>query len=295
MPFIFRIALLGIGFVLLATFFATPAPVVAAEEKAVSYYGKYVNSMLVRTRTAATYPKGLKVFTLVGLYQDFDERRNPETGGMEDLPAGVNRRQATAVLWGEIGITDRFQAGVSVPYVYRRFEDRADGIDETDSGISDGRLYAKYRVVAETRFVPAVAVDGFLKLPTGDEDEGLGNGETDVTVGLPVSKRFCAVSVHVNPEYTFTGGDTSDIGPPADNRVNLNAGAMYHLSSKWIPMVEANALWWGDVGDRTEVGGGVLWSPAENVSLKTAVSVSVDADLPWQADWVPWVKLATWF
>lgn len=39
-------------------------------------YGKYANSMLVKTRTAATYPKGLKVFTLVAAYHDADEYRN---------------------------------------------------------------------------------------------------------------------------------------------------------------------------------------------------------------------------
>lgn len=295
MRFIYKRSFLVIGCCLLFCLSWLPARAEVAKQQTAPKYGKYVNSMLVRTRTAATYPKGLKVFTLVGIYQDFDERRHPETGAMQDLPAGVSRQQLTALLWGEIGITRQFQVGAAIPYINRRFEDRAAGIDDSVSGISDVKLYGKYQVLPESRLNPAIAVDGFLKLPTGDADEGLGNDETDVTLGLAVSKRLTDISAHINPEYTFTGGDKSDIGLSADDRVNLNAGVMYHATSRLVPMLEINALWWGDVGDRTEIGGGVLWFPLKNVSLKTAISVPVDADMPWQADWIPWVKLAAWF
>lgn len=214
---------------------------------------------------------------------------------MEDLPGDVHRRVLTSVLWGEIGITARFQVGVSIPYIYRDYKNPSLNIDTTDYGVGDARLYAKFRVVSESRFVPGVALDGFVKLPTGDEDKNLGNGETDVTIGLPVSKRFSDISVHVCPEFTFTGGDKPDLGPSADDRFNLNVGIMYHATDRLVPMLEVNSLWWGDVGDQTDIGGGVLWFPQKNTSVKVAMSRNIDADMPWSADWTPWIKLAIWF
>ncbi len=271
------------------------AIVQAAPQETPSECGKYPNSMLVRTRTASTYPGGLRVFTLVAYHQDFTQKRNPKTGDMEILADGDSRWQTTSVWWAEYGITDRFQVGVSLPFINRRYKNEASSINQSEYGIGDASLYAKYRLVNETRYLPAIAVDGFFKMPTGDKKRGLGNDEYDSTLAMEFSKRFKKLSFHVNPEYTITGGSTATLGDAADNKTSLNLGIMYHATKKLIPMLESNSWWWGDYGRQSEVGGGVLWFPTKNTSIKVVVSVPVSVDMPWASDWMPWVKLAVWF
>lgn len=258
-------------------------------------WNKYPNSLLLRTRTAATYPAGLSVFTLVGTYQDFTEYRNPATHEMSELPQGMRRWQYTALFWGEYGLTDRTQLGIAVPFIDRRYHNDRIGLDNASTGLGDLSLYGKTKVVTETQWLPALTLDGFLKVPSGDEDEGLGNGEMDVTVACELSKRYSDYSLHINPEYTFTGGERKEIGATADDRLRLNCGLMWHVTPKFLPVFEWNALWWGDVGDQHELGCGFLWFPFENVSIKLAVAVPVYSDQPWEVGWTPWIKIATWF
>lgn len=258
-------------------------------------WGKYPNSLLIRTRTSATYPKGLSVFTLVYSYQDFTECRNSETGKMGDLPDGVERRQSTFVLWGEYGFTDRFLMGINAPIIHFDYRNDQAGIDDSTTGLGDMSLYAKGRLIEEDKYRPALAIEGFLKVPTGDKDKSLGNGETDITIGGSLSKRYGSISGHVNPEYTFTGGSKGEIGASADDRFRLNCGGMWHATPSFMPSIEWNGLWWGAVGHQQEIGGGFLWFPVKTVSIKAAVAVPMDTDLPWKVDWMPWIKVATWF
>lgn len=250
-----------------------------------SVWGKYPNSMLIKTRTAATYPKDLWVFTMVGLYQDLDHHSNPN----------LDREITTMSLWAEYGITDWFQIGICQPHLHRQTEDRSAGTRDSANGFGDTQLYAKGQLLKESAYVPAFALDGLVKLPSGDEDRGLSNGEVDVTLGMGISKRWRELSLHVNPEYVITGGSASKLGVAADDRTALNVGLMWHATPKLIPMAEYNGYWWGDAGALAEIGGGALWFPTKNTSVKIGVSTPVCKDVTWAAEWTPWLKLAVWF
>lgn len=274
-------------------------PAQSAQPKTNPVYGKYVNSMLIRTRTATTYPEDMWVFTLVSTFQDFTERRN-KVGGMEDLPDDVSRWQWSNILWAEYGVTDGFQLGLNLPWIHREYKNTTSAapIDDCVDGMGDASLYGKYKVVKEAAYCPAVAIDGFLKMPTGDKNKGIGgtgNGEWDETIGVEVGKRYEAFSLHMNPEYTFTGGSSSEIGASADDRTSLNVGLMYHATPALVPMIEWDAQWWGDQGHFQEVGGGILWFPTKDTSVKLGISVPTEVDLPWATDWTSWIKLAAWF
>lgn len=258
-------------------------------------WNKYPNSLLLRTRTAATYPEGQSVFTLVGTYQNFTKYRNPVTHEMSGLPKGMRRWQYTLNFWGEYGITDRTQIGLAMPFIDRRYRNDRIGLDDTSTGFGDLSFYAKTKVLTETEWLPAITLDGFWKIPSGDKDEGLGNGEMDFTAACAFSKRYSDYSLHVNPEYTFTGGDRKTIGTTAEDRLRLNCGLMWHIMPQFLPAVEWNALWWGDVGVQHEAGIGFLWFPFQNVSIKLAVAVPIYSDQPWESNWTPWIKIATWF
>lgn len=256
--------------------------------------GKYPASLVIKTRTACTYPRGLKVFTLVLNHFDFKHNRG-KTGDMHGLADGVENRRTNSVLWAEYGITDRLQTGLALPYTFRHYRNDSNGIDDTSSGIGDMWAYAKYRIHSETPKLPGVAVDLWVKSSTGNRRRGLGNGETDLKVTTEISLRRGLWSFHLNPEFTLTGGDRGTLGPAADNRTALNAGIICHRSTWILPMIEMNALWWGHLGREVDVGGGVLMFLRKNVSLKVGIAVPVTVDMPWAANWVAWAKLATWF
>ncbi len=269
------------------------APVAIEAEQAsnTANYGKYPNSVIFRTRTAATYPQGLTVYTLIGRYLEFDEYR--VAGNMVPLPPGAERSQTVLTNWLEYGFTDRFQAGFALPYIMR--EETNIGLGREVSGWGDLLIYPKYRLFDETARRPQVSIDAFVKLPTGDEDDGLSNGEFDLTLGLQLSKRLGDFSVHFNPDYAFTGGDRAKLGAAADDRIRINTGAFWYLHPKFLPAIEWNSMWWGDVGHEHQTGVGFLWYPAKIVSLKLSVAAPIDVDLPYQIDYEFQFRLATWF
>ena len=272
----------AIGVVLCASVMFCVAP---ARSQDVPVWNQYANSMLIKTRTAATYPENLWVFTLVGYYQDLDNTANQ----------ALNRKQATYVAWAEYGVRNWMQLGVAMPYIMRETKDAATGADDKVNGLGDLNLYGKCRLLTENASRPALTVDGFVKVPTGDKDKGLSNDKTDVTVAAEASKRFGLLSLHFNPEYVFTGGDKASLGAPADDRFNLNVGVMWHATASLVPMIEYNGFWWRDNGKESDVGGGVLWFPTKNTSVKLGVAFPVSENVTWKPDWTPWVKLATWF
>lgn len=254
-------------------------------QKTNTVWGKYVNSMLLKTRTAATYPNGIWVFTLVCTYQDMDHHANPD----------LKRELSTTTLWIERGMTDRFQVGVCQPYLFWKNKNQRTDFETSENGPSDTSLYAKRNLLKESVYLPSISLDGFLKMPVADEDHGLSNGEFDEILGLEFSKRWRDFSLHINPEYVFTGGSKSKLGATADDRTALNTGLMWHTSPKLVPMFEYNGYWWGDAGELSEVGGGMLWFPTKNTSVKLGVSIPVYKNVIWAADWTPWIKLAFWF
>ncbi|NOY80219.1 MAG: hypothetical protein GXP31_04350 [Kiritimatiellaeota bacterium] len=297
-PACLRIAFACLAAVVQATFAGEASTVASCPQKpsksTEAECGKYPASLVIKTRTACTYPAGLHVFTLVGAYSDFTARRAAD-GSMYGLPDGMRNRRTSALLWGEYGITDRLQCGIALPYVFREYRDPRSGAHARPDGLGDMWAYTKFRALVETPSRPGVALDAWVKLPTGDEDKGLGNGEVDVKLSAEISKRYRWLSFHFNPEYTLTGGGREEVGAAADDRTTVNVGVIVHWARRVLPMIEANGLWWGDVGHEVDVGGGFLFFLSRNASLKVGVSIPVDVDMPWAVRWMPWVKLAAWF
>lgn len=51
----------------------------------------------------------------------------------------------------------------------------------------------------------------------------------------------------------------------------------------------------GEAGEQSDVGGGVLWFPFSNLSIKLSVATPVYRQVTWSASWTPWLKVAAWF
>ena len=73
------------------------------------------------------------------------------------------------------------------------------------SGIGDTTFSLSYRFVDESDSLPEMSVHGDVKLPTADEDKGLGTGETDYCLGIELIKEIGAWTVDVGMDYNILG------------------------------------------------------------------------------------------
>ena len=71
------------------------------------------------------------------------------------------------------------------------------------TGIGDALLNYRFQLREETAGGPAISPRLSLILPTGREDEGLGEGSVGVDLNLPVSKQFGDFYLHANAGYTW--------------------------------------------------------------------------------------------
>ena len=74
-----------------------------------------------------------------------------------------------------------------------------------EEGVGDFQIGLKYRFVDEAAARPGVAIRGFVKVPTGDEDEGRGSGKVDGGVDLALSKRSNAIGFAGNVGFRING------------------------------------------------------------------------------------------
>ena len=88
----------------------------------------------------------------------------------------------------------------------------------TASGLGDILVRAKYNFSRTADQAFALGLD--LRLPTGDEADMLGTGETQTQVYLISSLSAGRIGPHFNVGYTFAGGDGT-------NQINYVAGAEF--------------------------------------------------------------------
>ncbi len=115
---------------------------------------------------------------------------------------------------------DRAEVQLSVPYLrvdgdgVRFVDDRpvvvpgeaSPGDDDNESGLGDVVLRGEYYVRTGSSTSPWVIALLRVKLPTGNEDRGLGTGATDVEAGVGWIRRFGRFNWLADVAYTFVGG-----------------------------------------------------------------------------------------
>jgi len=99
--------------------------------------------------------------------------------------------------------SDTWEAGLSVP-VYSLQADGDLGT-QTASGIGDVMVRAGRRIVSEEKAGIELTGSVAVKLPTADEDKGLGTGETDYGVFMLLNKRFGTIALMAQVGYLVRG------------------------------------------------------------------------------------------
>ncbi|MBI4635791.1 MAG: transporter [Candidatus Rokubacteria bacterium] len=97
-----------------------------------------------------------------------------------------------------VGLLPRLEARIesALPFVEPEGQ-------SVNGGIGDSLLGAKYRLVDEAPTIPAVLGSLTVRLPTGDDERGLGTEEVDLGLLAVVSKVFGPVTLTWNGGYTF--------------------------------------------------------------------------------------------
>ena len=102
---------------------------------------------------------------------------------------------------------------VTVPYL------RIDGpgvpqdgqvVGGEESGIGDVVTSLSYMIFFENPQLPLVELTGKVKIPTADEDRGLGTGKTDYAGQVDLAKTFGNLTPFGTVGYKFRGGDLDD-------------------------------------------------------------------------------------
>ena len=98
-----------------------------------------------------------------------------------------------------------------------------------ESGLGDIWLTAIYSVESVPAELFFLDVGAKYKLPTADEDKGLGTGETDWTLQAEIFKSLGNVSPFLTVAYKFKGEPS---GADLDDVIYLSAGADFRLSDQ---------------------------------------------------------------
>jgi hypothetical protein len=99
----------------------------------------------------------------------------------------------------------------------------------TESGLGDVIASLSYTLYPPRESLPILELTGRIKLPTADEDDGLGTGETDYTLQADLSKRFGPVSGYATLGYRFLGDPS---GVDLDDGFLASLGFGYRYSPR---------------------------------------------------------------
>jgi hypothetical protein len=146
------------------------------------------------------------------------------------------------------------QLSYTLPYTF------LDEGGRSTNGIEDISLNYRLQVLMESETLPAFAPRLSLILPTGDEEDGLGNDTLGYQLNLPVSKIVSdRTTLHFNAGATLL----PDVDGHDLVNYHLGASAIYAVTPNFNLMLEALAEWDEEVDDfdRTDREASVVISP----------------------------------
>ena len=201
-------------------------------------------------------------------------------GYSDDWDYDHNRLSASA----GYGILDNFEISVMLPYEMLEAKDRyrygmvngkffADEIDAT--GLGNVRLGGKWRFMGEQGGENTLALNAFVDLPTGDDDEGVVTGDTGYGVGLAWRNRGLVANVGY-----AANGDAGDVSVPNSVLAGLGYGASVSEKLDWITELTADIRTGGDYDvpnayDLT-TGGRIWFGECKNLAFNFALRVELD-------------------
>jgi hypothetical protein len=146
--------------------------------------------------------------------------------------------------------------------------------DDSTSGIGDVYLDASLIVLEENARRPLLAPWASLKLPTADEDEGLGTGEPDFGLGLLLTKSFESLFASLDVGYTFIGEPS---GASFDDVVSAQLTVGRRLSQRMAlyGLLDYRTAVVDEVDDPVALGCGMRYGLREDLGLRAELRVGL--------------------
>ena len=257
--------------------------------------------------------KDLDDLTLVFTHEDVNGDGTLGTPEFEldqiDVDLDVDLSQDIVALFATYGITNSWDVSAVIPIVHTRmhvtgiarivrnssisrfvhnFDPQGDQPVDTAggdaTGIGDILLRSKYHFYRSQSAWPDLAVAGQVKLPTGDEDDLLGTGETNFLGLLVASRTYGRFTPHVNAGYEATTGSSEEnvvryvVGADAALHPRLTLAA--DVLGRWAPERSGNGAHIVDFAVSTK------WNVWRSLLLDAAVQVPINKDEGLRADFI---------
>ncbi len=158
--------------------------------------------------------------------------------------------------------------------------DQATGIEPLEDGYGSGdlRIRSRFGVLLEQGWWPAVAVQVGVKLPNARDRSGFGTDETDVELGVLITRRLGPLDLHGNVSLGILGDPTERAAQ--DDVLLLSLLLAVHPAEPWRLLAE---VWAMPVAARNPplatVRGGVGLNLG-GVDLALVAGVGMTADSP---------------
>ncbi|MDI6792076.1 MAG: transporter [bacterium] len=189
------------------------------------------------------------------------------------------------------GVMPNLEVAGMVPYTSWKAEN---GAEISESGLGDVEILGKYKVMEAAKGMPAVALEGMVKLATGDDEKGLGSGAMDFGVGAAVSIALGKANGHGNLGYAIRGEDDDKF--KSGNEILYNLAIDYMVSPKLTLFGELNGIKAGEAeyeGDTLEDtdSNEVYLGPGARFTLQPGVDIDIDGIIKFgvtddAADWM---------
>lgn len=166
-----------------------------------------------------------------------------------------------------------------LPWLDTRIESAALGLEPehqpSRAGIGDSLVGVKYRLLDETKVLPAMLGAFTLRLPTGDADRGLGREDVDVGLLAALSKAYGPITLTWNGGYTFVTRDRSlDFW-------TLAGSVEYRATRAWVLVAEVVSTVSVDTGGDTAVlRAGAVYAITNRIRLDGALGFGLTRKSP---------------
>ena len=206
---------------------------------------------------------------------DTEDTKTLDPGQVELELRGDYEKSPDEKVWSltttlNIGVLRGLEVDVDAPFVLLDPDE-----DSTRGGVGDVELTTKYRLLDETERRPTFMGAVVLRLPTGDEDRGLGEKGVDVQPLAVVSKSFGPLILTLNGGYTFVTRDRD-----LDFWV-VTGSFEYEITDAWSLVGEiVSELGTHDRGDVVVLRAGTMLAITEGIEVYTAVGFGLTRDSP---------------
>jgi hypothetical protein len=180
-------------------------------------------------------------------------------------------------LYGRYGLTPNVSLRAAVPYV-----DRDPEVGSSESGIGDVRLGFEFVAWRDIFDYPYIMPYAEVAFPTGDEDKGLGAGETTGAIGIAGGSTAW--------RYTHFVADLRySILADEDNRFSGGLAVIHELSKQFFVSAEGTFAEEDENGDRRkQFVGGMTYKP----NRRWAISVHGGKEYDGERDAIGALKIA---